>query len=224
MTYTKQGMKEDMLRKFDKNLCKRFVLVLVALFILGGGIQCLVAVRAGVEPASVWNYGLSNALGISFGTTQLVTNTVLFLSAICFDRSQVGLGTLAGLVVVGYSVDFFGYIFHAFCPGIYEVTGLARVLLLVGSILLVCVAAATYMNCGLGASPLDMWPFIISNWLPKVSFKIIRILYDATFAFAGWLLGEEIGLVTIGTLFLMGPTIVFVGKHLKKFFPPVDPG
>jgi len=212
-----------MLKKIDRNLFKRFLLVLVALFILGGGIQCLVAVRAGVEPASLWNYGLANALGISFGTTQLVTNTVLFLTAICFDRSQVGLGTLAGLIVVGYSVDFFGYIFHTFCPGIYDVTGLARVLLLVGSILLVCVAAATYMNCGLGASPLDMWPFIISKKFPKVSFKVIRILYDATFALGGWILGEKIGLVTIGTLFLMGPTIVLVGKYLKKFFPPIDP-
>lgn len=209
--------------KFDRNIMKRLALVLFALFILGGGIQCLVAVRAGVEPASVWNYGLANALHISFGTTQLVTNSVLFLSAICFDRSQIGLGTFAGLIVVGYSVDFWGYIFRAVCPGIYDVTGLARVLLLVSAILLVCVSAATYMNCGLGASPLDMWPFIISKRLPNVSFKVIRFVYDAMFILGGVLLGEKIGVVTIGTLFLMGPIIVFVGKHLKKFFPPIDP-
>lgn len=207
----------------DKNLLKRFLLVIIALFILGGSIQCLVTVRAGVEPASVFNYGLSKTLGISFGTAQLLTNLFLFLTAFCFDKKQFGLGTIAGMIMVGYSADFFGYLFHRFCPGIYEVTGLLRIIILIGSVLSLCVAAATYMNCGLGVSPLDAWPFIISKWLPKVPFKAIRIAYDATFAFVGFLLGEKIGLVTIGTLFLMGPMIMFVGKHLKKFFPPIDP-
>lgn len=207
----------------NKNLILRFLLVVFALFILGGSIQCLVTVRAGVEPASVFNYGLSNALGISFGTAQLVTNLFLFVTAFCFDRKQFGLGTIAGIAMVGYSADFFGYLFHKFCPEIYEVTGAPRVLILVGGILLLCVAAATYMNCGLGVSPLDAWPFIINKWLPNVPFKVIRIIYDAAFAFVGYLLGEKIGIVTVGTLLLLGPMIMFVGKRLKRFFPPVDP-
>ena len=207
---------------FQKDALKRLFIVVVALFFLGGSIQCLVTVRAGVEPASVFNYGLSRMLGSSFGTAQLITNLFLFVTAFVFDRKQFGLGTIASMVTVGYSADFFGYIFHRFCPQIYEVTGLPRALILVGGILLLCVAAAIYMNCGLGVSPYDSWPFIISKWLPKVPFKVIRILYDATFAFAGFLLGEKIGIVTIGTLFLLGPMIAFVGEYLKKFFPPTD--
>ena len=208
---------------FPKDVWKRLTVVVIALFFLGLGIQCLVAANAGVEAASVWNYGLSNALGISFGTAQIITNSFLFITAVCFDRSRVGLGTIVGLIIVGYAADFFGFVFKMLCPGIYSVTGVARVLLLMAGILIVCFCAATYMICGLGVSPLDMWPFIISKWLPKVSFKIIRYIYDAMFIIGGVLLGEKIGVVTIGTLFLMGPTIVFMGKQIKKLFPPTDP-
>jgi uncharacterized membrane protein YczE len=78
-------------------------------------------------------------------------------------------------------------------------------------------AASVYMDVQLGTSPYDAMSFIISKYLPKVSFRLVRIAYDLLVIVIAWAFGAKIGIVTIIMGFTLGPVISFVGKLLSRF-------
>ena len=52
------------------------------------------------------NYGISHKLGLSFGNYQLLSNIVLLIIAIIFEKKLIGTGTFGNMILVGYSADF----------------------------------------------------------------------------------------------------------------------
>lgn len=75
--------------------------------------------------------------------------------------------------------------------------------------------AAAYMCAGLGSSPYDALPFIISGHVRRFPFKIVRMLWDISFMAAGFVLGGDVGIVTILVAFFLGPIITGVQKKLE---------
>ena len=75
----------------------------------------------------------------------------------------------------------------------------------------------------MGVAPYDAMPQIISNWIPKVPFFVIRILFDLAAVLIGVIFGklnpEGVQGSAIGSIvmsFMLGPVISLVGKPLKK--------
>ena len=77
------------------------------------------------------------------------------------------------------------------------------------------VGAAAYMSSGLGASPFDALPFIISDHVKRLPFKAVRILWDLFFMITGTILGGDFGIVTLLCAFCLGPVIAWVQKKLE---------
>ena len=73
------------------------------------------------------------------------------------------------------------------------------------------------MCAGLGSSPYDALPFIISGHVKKFSFKVVRMIWDISFMAAGFLLGGDVGIVTVLVAFFLGPIITWVQKKLEVF-------
>lgn len=71
------------------------------------------------------------------------------------------------------------------------------------------------MCAGLGSSPYDALPFIIANHVKKVPFKIVRMIWDISFMAAGFLLGGDVGIVTVLVAFFLGPVITWVQKKME---------
>jgi len=44
-------------------------------------------------------------LGLSFGTTFAISSSLMILIVLIFDRSKIGLGTIAAIVLTGYVSD-----------------------------------------------------------------------------------------------------------------------
>lgn len=86
--------------------------------------------------------------------------------------------------------------------------------LLVPVLIVFILGAATYMTAGLGSSPYDAMPFIISHKCKKIPFKAIRMIWDISFMAAGFALGGDVGIVTLGVAFFLGPVISFMQKKL----------
>ena len=86
--------------------------------------------------------------------------------------------------------------------------------LLVPVLIVFILGASTYMTAGLGSSPYDAMPFIISHKCKKLSFKVIRMIWDIGFMAAGFVLGGDVGIVTLGVAFFLGPVITFMQKKL----------
>ena len=76
--------------------------------------------------------------------------------------------------------------------------------------------AAAYMCSGLGSSPYDALPFIISNHVKRLSFKTVRMLWDIVFMAAGFMLGGTVGIVTVAVAFFCGPVVAWVQRKLER--------
>ncbi len=60
------------------------------------------------------------------------------------------------------------------------------------------------MDVELGTSPYDAIPFIISKYVPKIPFRIMRIGYDFLVIFIAWIFGGHVQIVTILMALLLG--------------------
>lgn len=208
---------------FTKEKVKRIVLMLVGVFFMGVGIQFLNRINLGPDPCSALNYGLSEKIGLSFGTTQLLFNAVLFVIVLLKDRKMFGLGTIGNMVIVGYSADFTGWVVDklGFFPAADALTVGMKIGIMIPTLAIFLFAAALYMNCALGISAYDALPFLlhraIENAAKKpVPFKFVRMSYDGIATVAAILVDGTVGVVTVLMVFTLGPCVDLVSGLVKK--------
>lgn len=210
-----------MFQKITKDWVKRLGIMLLSVFLMGFALSLLVLTEFGTDPFSAMNYGISRLLGISFGTYQFTLNIVLLLLMIAFYRSVIGWGTVGNMVIVGYTADFFAYIWHHVChiPG--ELSLEVRIIILIPALLLFVVAAAFYMQSGHGMSPYDAIPFIVDEVFCKRNggkshFKPIRLTQDLVCTLIAVVTGGEYGIITFLMVLTLAPVVQFVGELFEK--------
>ena len=195
----------------------RLVMVIIGVMLQGFGLSLLIKLNLGTDPCSCLTQGVIRYVPISFGTAQLLCHLVTFLFVIRFDMSLIGFGTIGNMVFLGYIADFWGWVWDRTAPeGFFQQTGV-RYGLLVPVLIVFILGASTYMTAGLGTSPYDGLPFIISNHIKKLPFKAVRMIWDVSFMVVGFLLGGDVGIVTVAVAFFLGPVITWVGTKLKRF-------
>lgn len=211
-----------MKKYLTKEMQKRILLMLVGVFFMGVGVQFLNRTNLGPDPFSAMNYGFSAMCGLSFGTTQLIFNIILFLIVFVVDRKKFGLGTIGNMVVVGYSADFTGWVIEKL--GIWpegELSFGMKLAIMIPTLILFLFAAALYMNCGLGTSPYDALPVLLHQCMEKatkkqIPYKFMRMLYDGIATIVAFLVGGTVGVVTVLMVFTLGPCVDFVSGLVKK--------
>ncbi len=199
---------------------RRIPVLLVSVITMGMCIAFFEKLQVGTDPCTVFN--LSFAQNVlhwqNLGTWQLLLNTMLLIVVLLMREFRyVGLGSLANMVLVGYSRDFFKPIVELILPGeAHEL--LVRVGFFLPTMVLFLVAVAFYMVTELGTAPYDAISQIISDHLPKVPFAVVRILFDGAFTLAGYLLGGTVGVFTIAAVLFLGPVISAIAAKFKPLF------
>ena len=202
--------------KFNINDKKRIVALMIAIFIMGLTLSFLIRLNFGTDPCSTMNLGISSGLGISFGVWSVLFNSILFVFIIIFDRSHIGWGTLANMILIGFIADFFGWIWDkVLLDQIFE-SILIRITILVPTLIVFIFAAAVYMAVELGTAPYDAIIFIISKKISFIPFRFLRIIWDILACLIGLLVGGKIGIITITLALLLGPVISWVKEKLLK--------
>lgn len=205
---------------FKKPFAKRLTLMLVGVLLMGICVSFLRRVHFGTDPFSAMNYGLEKHIPISFGTLELITNGLMLVIVLFFNIKRLGFGTVGNMVIIGYMADFTDFIMERFF-GLGEITYLpARIGIMLVMVVIFVFSCALYMNAGLGASAYDALPYIITDELSKVlnkkvSFTVVRVVFDAFFTGIAFLLGGEAGIITILMVISLGPVITFVAKLLS---------
>lgn len=204
-----------------KHWVKSFFIMLFAVLMMGFSLSLLVMTELGTDPCSSMNYGVARLVGLTFGTYQLIFNLVLLLFVILFYRSCIGWGTLGNMVLVGYTADFFTYIWHDVCNIPMHLPLTTRIIILVPALIVFVIAAACYMNSGHGMSPYDALPFIIDETIMKKTggkshFKPIRFSQDLLCTIIAVITGGEAGAITVLMVLSLAPTVQFVGKIFDK--------
>ncbi|MEE1038227.1 MAG: hypothetical protein U0K95_03590 [Eubacterium sp.] len=197
-----------------ENFLKRLILVILAVILMGFCLSFLVLADLGTDPCTLMNLAISKKLGMSLGNWQALFNCFLFIFVILFGVDQIGFGTLANMFLVGYSLDFFTWLWVKTGIALYFDSAMVRYITFPFALLFFVFVAAVYMDVELGTSPYDAMPFIISKKLTKIPFRVIRMGYDFLVIFVGWLFGGKVQIATILMALLLGPVISTIGKKL----------
>ena len=199
---------------------------------LCGVIICAVSVgifkiaALGVDPFQSFMAGLDALVPIGFGTLYVITNAVLLLFALIFDKHYIGIATFINLFLLGYITQFtYEYLQTVFVnPSI-----VVRIICLIVGVVVICFGSAFYMTADLGVSTYDAIALIICNTWKKGKFQYVRIITDVVCVVLGVLLfllaGGKIAQIptiacigTIITAFFMGPLIEFFNVHIARPF------
>lgn len=207
------------------NFKKRLSFMLPAVILMGVFVSLLVEIGWGTDPASFMNLNISHAIGLSLGTTEVIVYGLMLIFTFIFGAEMIGFGTLANMILIGYVVDFCCWLwaktgFHDFIQN-GSLTVIVPIFAI--SIIFFTVVAAIYMNAQMGVAPYDASASIISGFMPKIPYFIVRITYDLVMVGIGIIAarfspdgmqGSILGSAIMSVM--IGPTVQMVGKPLKK--------
>lgn len=195
-----------------KKLALRVLWVTVANLILGLGIALLRLSGFGTDPFTCMNLGVSSHLPVSFAVYQMIFNVVLFIPVFILDRKSFGVGALINMLLLGYFVEFFMFLFAAVGITIEGMAGnmAMRVPALVVGILVLCFGVALYMACDLGAAPYDRLSVIVETYSHgKIKYKWARVGQDVISAVVGLMTGSVVSIGTVIVALFTGPIVSF---------------
>lgn len=207
------------------NFGKRLAFMLPAVILMGVFVSILVEIGWGTDPASFMNLNIATALGWGLGNTEVLVYGLMLVFTIIFGVEMIGFGTLANMILIGYIVDLCRWIWVNIGFHDLILNGSFGLKLGIFCVTLLCFVfvAAVYINAQMGVAPYDAIPNILSRWIPKIPFAVVRIVFDLAAVVVGILAsrfcddgiqGSIIG--SIAMSLLLGPVISFVGRPLKK--------
>ncbi len=207
------------------NFAKRLAFMLPAVILMGVFVSILVEIGWGTDPASFMNLNIAGTLGWGLGNTEVLVYGLMLVFTFIFGAQMIGFGTLANMILIGYVVDLCRWIWRNIGFADFIAGSSLAVRILIFAITLICfvIVAAIYINAQMGVAPYDAMPQIISGWIPKVPFFVIRILFDLAAVLLGVIFGklnpDGVQGSAIGSIIMslmLGPVISLVGRPLKK--------
>ena len=207
-----------------ENTGKRIAMSLFGVIICAISVGIFKIAALGVDPFQSFMAGLDAIVPIGFGTLYVITNAVLLLFALVFDRHYIGIATFINLFLLGYITQ---YTYEFLQKVITEPSVAVRILCLVIGVVIICFGSAFYMTADLGVSTYDAIALIICNTWKKGKFQYVRIITDIVCVILGCVLFllsggtySEIptiaGVGTVITAFFMGPLIEFFNVHIAR--------
>ena len=89
-----------------ENILKRTVMSLCGVIICAVSVGIFKIAALGVDPFQSFMAGLDALVPIGFGTLYMITNALLLLFALIFDRHYIGIATFINLFLLGYITQF----------------------------------------------------------------------------------------------------------------------
>ena len=197
---------------------KRIIMSLLGFLTIGFGIACMRVIDLGIDPFGAMALGFSELTGLSLGTLLWICHAPIFLIMLWRTRRLIGIGTVLGMFVVGYAIDFF-YFVASLTPIIdMQPHIIVRLAALVAALVIFAFGVALYMVADIGTVPYDACGIIIEEATNgKFKFKWGRVMMDGICAAAAFLLGVTLGIATILTVFCLGPFISFFRGKIGPF-------
>jgi len=183
---------------------RRLSQLFLGLGLYGVSSSLLLLAGLGLDPWDVLHQGLSRRIGLGVGTWAIIAGAVVLLLWIPL-RQRPGIGTLSNVLVVGAVIDLMLALVsppHALA---------ARIVLLLGGVLLNGIATGAYIGAGLGPGPRDG---LMTGWARRGhSIWLVRTTIEVSAFAVGWALGGNVGVGTIVYAASIGP--------LAHFFIPL---
>lgn len=193
-------------------LARRSALLSCGLVLYGLSLTLLLRADLGLDPWDVFHQGLADTVGLSLGTTIVLTSFVVLALWIPL-RERPGIGTVANAVVVGVGVE----VFSALIPEGHPLW--LRWLLLACGVVGNGIATGMYIGAGMGPGPRDGLMTGIAR--RKGSIRVVRTSIEIAVLVTGILLGGTFGIGTIVYALAIGPLAQrFLPVFEKMAAPP----
>ena len=131
------------------NLGKRIGMSLFGVIICAISVGIFKIAALGVDPFQSFMAGLDAIVPISFGTLYVITNAVMLLFALVFDRHYIGIATFINLFLLGYITQF---TYEFLQTVIVDPSIVVRIICLIVGVVIICFGSAFYMTADLGVS------------------------------------------------------------------------
>jgi len=185
---------------------RKIIQVFLGTATIGIGISLNYIADLGLGPWGVFHDGLSKTIGLPYGRTIIFTGFVVMLFWIPL-KQKPGFGTIVDLIWIGSVADLVIPRFQL------STNTLQSLVLIFFGILLIGIGTAVYVGAGLGVGPRDGIMVGFENRGIKIG--TARILIELFAFISGWILGGNVGYVTI--LFVIG-----IGPVVQLVLPYVD--
>ena len=185
--------------------------LLAGLVLFGLALALLVHGGLGLDPWTVFSFGVSRHVDLSLGEVTVLSSLVVLLLWVPL-RQRPGLGTVANALVVGPVLDLGVALLPT--PDAFAL----RALFLVLAVVLVAVGTGLYIGVGWGPGPRDgLMTGLVRLGVPLY---LARTLIEGTMLLVGWLLGGPVGLATVVYALAVGP---LVARLLPRLTLPPTP-
>ena len=183
---------------------------------MGICLSLLLKAGYGVDSSSFMNSSIASRLKTDLGPVMLTVNIVLFIPELIAGRSQIGIGTIANMTLIGFISDFCTMLEDKFLQPSLFTEQPYRVIVFASSLALFLAAAALYMNAGLGQAPYDAVPSIISS-RTGLPFFIVRMVWDFSAIAIGLIAGGRLPAGAVILAFTLGPAVSWIGRRMESF-------
>lgn len=190
----------------------RLFKVIIGSIITGVGISIMVNGIFGVDTLSVFMSGIAKLINIPFSLSTALVNFTIIFTVFVFNKKVVGIGSIVNAVVIAITIQVTTPTFYAL---IQNNSVLEYLVIIIGPIL-IGIGAAIYVHEGLGAAALESLTLFLCGKFKKLEIAPTRMTLDFLFAVVGMLLGGALGIGTVTTIIIVGPTFAKTSEILKK--------
>lgn len=181
------------------------------------GVTLFLLSDLGTDTFTVFIQGLSRTVHLSVGTVHAIVLCILMVVMLMTTKGYVKPGTVVCAFLGGPIIDLFTWMLGAW------INADAGMPIRIGSMLVGCVVLALGMsiviNSNAGTGPNDLIAIILSDKIPAVEFRWVRVGCDLFFVLLGCFLGGTVGAGTIVAVFLTGPLVQFWLPKTKRLMP-----
>ena len=202
--------------KMGKSFWRRTAVMMTGVIGMGICLSLLLKAGHGVDSSSFMNSSIASYLKTDLGPVMLAVNIVLFIPELIAGRSQIGIGTIANMTLIGFISDFFTMLEDKFLQPSLFTEQPYRGIVFASSLALFLFSAALYMNAGLGQAPYDAVPSIISS-RTGLPFFIVRMVWDFSAIAIGLIAGGRLPAGTVILAFTLGPAVSWIGRRMESF-------
>ena len=180
-------------------LIKRILLASLGMMIYGLGNYLTIQANIGVGPWEALNIGISQTLGILYGTASIAVGACIILLDICL-KAPIGIGTILNMLIIGKTVDLLNWL--DLIPKLNSIpAGIALMLL---GFLVVGFGMCIYFRQALSCGPRDTLMIALGKRIDRVPIGLVNNLIFLVVTIVSWMLHAPIGLGTLIAVFGSG--------------------
>ncbi|MBC9785447.1 hypothetical protein H1S01_13120 [Heliobacterium chlorum] len=173
------------------NYLKRFIHLLIGLFLYAIGVVITMKANLGFAPWEVFHWGVGNTIGMTIGNVSILTGLFICVLVVLMGE-KLGLGTILNMILIGVFIDLLLSL-----DLIPQISGFfLGALVLIAGLFTISFGSYFYIHSGFGAGPRDSLMVALKR-KTNLPVGLCRGLIEGSVVLTGWLLGGPVGIGTV---------------------------